>query len=328
MKSVYLFESQNMKLFLSILTLFIVYGCTKPQTNTPPIPKAEKVVIDSLDNEYGYYCAIKPLDQVKSVLLLLPGFGQKAEDVFLDTKFHEFAIKKKIMVVSFAGRMRLTADSIVQGKLNLVLTHIIESTGVQKNKFVLGGFSAGGVIALRYTELCHQYPEKFPIEAQGVFMVDSPIDLFYLWKMKEEHLKNNYSQIAVDEAKWINKFLHEHYAATPSEAPETYVELSPFSIDKKYGTNEESLSNVAVRAYHDIDIMWRLSNRNQPPRFSNFITNAELINRLLLMGNEKAEFIQTYQTGYRRDGQRHPHSWSIVDQEECIDWMEKLVASP
>ena len=25
--------------------------------------------------------------------------------------------------------------------------------------------------------------------------------------------------------------------------------------------------------------------------------------------------------GYRANGQRHPHSWSIVDVEDLIDWM-------
>lgn len=45
----------------------------------------------------------------------------------------------------------------------------------------------------------------------------------------------------------------------------------------------------------------------------------------MLMGNQEAEFIQTFQTGYRRNGQRHPHSWSIIDAEECVDWMKTLI---
>jgi len=106
---------------------------------------------------------------------------------------------------------------------------------------------------------------------------------------------------------------------------EIFKALSPFSIDKSLGENERFLKEVAVRAYHDIDVSWRLIHRNQTARFDNYIATSELINRLMLLGNEQAEFIQTYQTGYRRNGDRHPHSWSIIDAEECVEWMKGLL---
>jgi hypothetical protein len=80
-----------------------------------------------------------------------------------------------------------------------------------------------------------------------------------------------------------------------------------------------------VRTYHDVDISWRIINRNQTVHGSNYEVTAELINRLVLMGNSRAEFIQTFQTGYRSNGQRHPHSWSIVNEVELIQWMNKLI---
>jgi hypothetical protein len=49
-----------------------------------------------------------------------------------------------------------------------------------------------------------------------------------------------------------------------------------------------------------------------------------LISRLMLMGNNKAEFMTAKQPGVRSDGTRHPHSWSIVDEVECIQWILKL----
>ena len=96
-------------------------------------------------------------------------------------------------------------------------------------------------------------------------------------------------------------------------------------MDKKYGENEKFLKNTAVRVYHDVDIAWRLINRNQTVRESNYLVTSELINRLLLMGNKKAEFMQSYQTGYRSDGRRHPHSWSIVDEVGFTMWMKELI---
>ena len=96
-------------------------------------------------------------------------------------------------------------------------------------------------------------------------------------------------------------------------------------MDKNYGDNEKHLQSTAVRAYHDVDIPWRLQNRFQSVAESNYLVTSELIKRLILMGNQKAEFIQSYQTGYRSNGQRHPHSWSIVDEEECVRWVKSLL---
>ena len=156
-------------------------------------------------------------------------------------------------------------------------------------------------------------------------MADSPVDLYHSWKLQEENIKNNYSEISVNEANWLERYYRKFYGATPSENPDKYVDLSPFSINEDYGNNEQYLKDVAVRAYHDIDIEWRLINRNQTAKFDNYVATSELINRLMIMGNAKAEFIQSFKTGYRRNGQRHPHSWSIVEEKECIDWIKEIL---
>lgn len=312
-----------MRLQLIILGICTWVACDSPIT--PETLKIEKVVIDSIDSDYGYYLAVKPKGEIQKVLVLLPGFGQKAEDVFLDTEFHKHALEKNILTIAFAGRTRLTADSTMRFKLNDVFHDVMANASVDKDKFVLGGFSAGGTIALRYTELCHQYPDIYPIKPKGVFMVDSPIDLYHSWQLQVENLKNNHSEISVNEARWVKQYYEEYYGATPSEDPESFMDLSPFSIDTIYGSHEQYLGQVAVRAYHDIDVAWRLENRNQTPQYDNYVATATLINRLMLSGNSKAEFIQSYQTGYRRNGNRHPHSWSIVDEEECMDWVDKML---
>jgi hypothetical protein len=38
-------------------------------------------------------------------------------------------------------------------------------------------------------------------------------------------------------------------------------------------------------------------------------------------GDKNIELIQTKNRSYRSKGQRHPHSWSIVDEEELIRWI-------
>lgn len=311
--------------YLCLLSILIVVNSCLSAQQQDAI-EVERIVIDSSDNYFGYYLAVKPkAAPIKGLLVLLPGLGQKSEDIFLDTKLHEIAYKHDIMTIGFAGRMRITADHIIRERLSAVLEDVLKTTTVDKNNVFFGGFSAGGVVALRYAELCYQYPDDFSVLPKAVFMADSPVDLFHSWNLKLEDMKNNHSEISVNEGKWMERAYRQLYGATPSENPETFKDLSPFSIDPMNGTNEIYLKEVAVRAYHDIDVAWRIVNRNQTARFDNYIATSELINRLLLLGNEKAEFIQTYQTGYRRNGERHPHSWSIIDAEECIKWINQMM---
>ncbi|HRC32087.1 MAG TPA: hypothetical protein PK736_01445 [Bacteroidia bacterium] len=39
--------------------------------------------------------------------------------------------------------------------------------------------------------------------------------------------------------------------------------------------------------------------------------------------NTNAEMIVTYDKGVRIDGTKHPHSWSIMDSQDCLDWILK-----
>ncbi|MEO6903887.1 MAG: hypothetical protein ABI315_12175 [Bacteroidia bacterium] len=50
-----------------------------------------------------------------------------------------------------------------------------------------------------------------------------------------------------------------------------------------------------------------------------------MINELVLLGNKNAELILTENKGYRRPNpSKQPHSWSIIDDEELIQWLQSL----
>ncbi len=227
------------------------------------------------------------------------------------------------MTIVWAEGNKLYADSIVQIKLTTVLKDVIKKYRVNKDNFVLGGYSAGGMVALRYAELCNEIITKFPIQPKGVFTVDSPIDVFTIWNDLETSAKNKYSPIAREEAERAMKLITADHGV-PKEHTLFYSKVTAFSMDKKIGENEKWLKNIAVRTYHEVDVAWRLINRNQTVSESNYLVTSELINRLLLLGNTKAEFIQSDRKGYRSNGARHPHSWSIIDEVECIQWIKGL----
>ncbi len=143
-----------------------------------------------------------------------------------------------------------------------VISDVITRYNVQRNRFVLGGYSAGGMIALRYVELCNEFPKKFPIQPSGVFTVDSPIDIFTIYEQLEESVRNNYSEIAVEEAARAIKHIKNDHGI-PKENISVYAKFTAFSMNKNYSQNEKYLIKTPVRTYHDVDIAWRIKNRNQ-----------------------------------------------------------------
>ena len=42
---------------------------------------------------------------------------------------------------------------------------------------------------------------------------------------------------------------------------------------------------------------------------------------LLNLGYKNIEYIETKNKGYRANGDRAPHSWSIVDEKEIVKWI-------
>lgn len=303
------------------VTLFLLVPLTIAWTQN-----LEHIVVNPKDPFSGEYYYVKPAtDSIAGILVLLAGYGQRADATPPETKIHHEAAKKHWLTVFYAAGNKLYADSITQTNLTVVIEDIQQRFLAGTKPFVLGGFSAGGMIALRYAELCNQFPDRFPIQAKAVFMVDSPIDVFTLYELLEEIVSDNYSDLAVAEAESAMQQMKREYGV-PREQVQIYRSLSAFCMDAENCDHEKFLVNTAVRAYHDVDIAWRIIHRHQTVHNSNYEVTAELINRLRWMGNAQAEFIQSFQKGYRANGQRHPHSWSIVDEKELVQWLQKLIA--
>ena len=55
----------------------------------------------------------------------------------------------------------------------------------------------------------------------------------------------------------------------------------------------------------------------------NITDGAAMINWLRSMGNKRAELIVALGTGYKHNV-RAPHSWSIIDGKELVQWMNSI----
>lgn len=100
--------------------------------------------------------------------------------------------------------------------------------------------------------------------------------------------------------------------------------MSPFA---KGGGQAALLREVAVRLYTEPDVDWWMANRQVDYYSMNALDAAALITQLQLMGHKDAELITTHGRGFRPGGARHPHSWSIVDEEELAGWIRDRVGT-
>jgi hypothetical protein len=82
---------------------------------------------------------------------------------------------------------------------------------------------------------------------------------------------------------------------------------------------------AALRLYFDTDIEWQLSER-QSGYYDTYLPDAaEMVARLMLEGNNRAEFVSSKEPGMRSNGMRRPGAYNIVDEVDCLQWILKTL---
>jgi hypothetical protein len=282
----------------------------------------ERISFDATDNTEGYYLSIQPKSkQIKGVLVLLTSFTAP-EDLLPETKLHNVAFNNDLLTVYAPMKQKLYADSFAVKRINTILSDIIERFHADTSRFAIAGYDESGNIALRYTELAYQFPSQFPVLPKAVFGIDTPVDLFGLWHWSERQIKKNYWPGAVGDAQYyIEHMTKENGTIYNNER--RYRELTPFYSQSDSTGNELYLRNVPIRLYYDTDVKWQLQNRRNSLYDTKMPDGSELIKRLLLLGNNHAEFMAALEPGMRSNGMRHPNALSIVDEVECIEWIKR-----
>lgn len=305
-----------MKTQLSRIFVIVIALAAVQQLN------AQKTVekwFNRADTTYGFYLVNEPASKdIKGAIVLLDGYGGNAS--FLnDMTIDEEAIKNNMLVVAIPTGKRIYADGAILDILNIALREVQSSYAIPKNKFVIGGFSAGGVIALRYAELCNEKPNNFPIQPAAVFSVDAPVDIEGLYRRAKDDLQTNPNSGWGEERNMIID-VFEKALGKPEASKDKWTNANIFNVRNKEAGNEKFLYNIPFRTYHEIDVKWYLDNKQRSIYGTNMLDASELVKRLMLNGNKKAEFVQSPIKGVRANGERNPHSWNVVDAAELIQW--------
>jgi hypothetical protein len=284
---------------------------------------AEKIWFDKKDSVYGYYVTIPPsTPRIQAALVLLDGYSSNADGFFPDTKIQNVAYANEILTVCIPTGPRLYPDKPMLELMNRILSEVANKYQLRKDQFAIGGMSSGGTIAVRYAELCHEKPEQYPILPKAVFDIDSPLDLMALFKSSQRELKRDFKGWWLGESQMIVDRFNNELGPVDGDLKK-YSEASPFLGETPGAGNEQWLKETAIRSYHDVDVNWFIQNRRRSLYETNLLQASAFINQLVLEGNDKAEFVSSKIQGRRPNGQRHPHSWNIVDEIDLIQWIKE-----
>jgi hypothetical protein len=270
-----------------------------------------------------FYSILVPDKKIIGVLVLLPGTWERMEHVLSSNKeLCQLAFTNGIAVIVPSVNQRLTLNTAVLDFLNAAFSDAITRYKLPADKFVLGGFSMGGLFSIRYTEFAIENNATTAVVPKAVYSVDGPTDLANHYKEFQRAAARNPN---AQEPKYALDELKKYTGGSPEEVPEKYIYYSTFSKSATDGGNAKLLKNIPVRIYNDVDVNWWLTNRGADLYSMNALDQSAMINVLHRLGNKQAEFINAFGKGYRLEGNRHPHSWSIVDAAECISWIKKCI---
>lgn len=307
------------RLFLLLLTfLFFAYNGNAQQVANP---KTEKVFLDQTDTTKNYYTILYPQKVPWSgYLFLIPGFGETAENVVLQTDLPQKLAQNGILTIipTFQdGVLSFGVDSASQQTLNRIIKEVTTKHKDGGKKLYVGGFSIGGSCAIKYAE-------NAAIKPTAVFAIDPPLDFERFYNSAKRDIRLSEDTEANPENVYMIERLEKETGGSPTTNRAEYYDISPYSFSDTTQTAIKKLIKIPLRIYTEPDINWWLKERAADFTSMNAAEGSAMINELNRLGNQTAELITTQNKGYRKpDNRKHPHSWSIVDNDELIKWLLK-----
>lgn len=263
---------------------------------------------------------MKIANNQKAVLILFPCFPCGIENTKTEAKFLNDIDKEGITTLLLNYNQKLFLTECEKADYYNVINATLDHNKVKKENIFIGGFSSGGNIAVLLAN--YLLKNKETIHPNGIFVIDSPLDLEKLYSGAKSDIKKNADRDAIDEGHFLVDML-EQEIGKPEVNIEKYKMLSPYIISSNSTTNLEYLKNIKVRFYCEPDLEWQLKNKNRKYEDLNAYTLEKTYHSLVHLGSKKAEFIKTKNRGIRANGKKHPHSWNIVARESLIKWLKE-----
>jgi hypothetical protein len=265
----------------------------------------------NIDNEI--YELIVPKKH-KELLILFPGFGGTNESIKTECNIVQKALIENISILILKKNRNFILKKNELKKLAKIVVELIHKNNINDSKVFIGGFSAGGNLGLQLGKYLTK-KENYKNNLKGIFVIDSPIDLQQLYLKYEKKLVE-------EESGSIEYFFNilEKQIGNPKKDFEKYKEYSPYLSTIAYTENVE-FENTELIFYTEPALKYRKKNFKQNFEDSNGYQIKKL-SELLIKKGYKSKYIETENKGYRKNGMRNPHSWSIMNENEIIEWIK------
>ncbi|MGJ8551046.1 hypothetical protein [Winogradskyella wichelsiae] len=301
-----------MKKFLGFIIIVMLTSCrnsAKKQITTET--KFEEII-------HTNYELNKVSKNAKGVLILFGGFPENAQDIKREFKILKDAKNNAISVLfmNYSGKLWLNQDEKIQ--LSKQLENIFKTNKLPTDNIFIGGFSSGGNIALLISNFIAGYNPS--IKPKGVFIVDAPLDLIGLYNTAQKNIERDFSNYTREESLWILETLSNAFG-NPKDSISNYETYAVFTSETKNIDNLSHLKHTKIRLYTEPDTLWWQKTTMAEYKELNAYAIKSLSETLKSSHFKAIQYIPTKNKGYRSNGERHPHSWSIVDTKDLINWM-------
>ena len=301
-----------------ILAFIGLVSCKQNKQEKKQITSEKLEFTKIIKENYELY---KPNKEVRAVLILFGGYTENAEDIKREFKILDIARKNNIAVLLSNFNRKLWFEEYEKHLLAKSLQNIIVENQLPTENIYIGGFSSGGIVSLIISNFIVGM-KQFYIDPKGVFVVDSPIDLVALYKSSEKNIKRNFSEPSIQESNWLLEALGSNFG-NPKDGIAKYEDKAVFTYSTDNTSNLKKLKKTKIRLYTEPDTLWWKKNRMADYEQMNAFYIERLSKSLIGKGYESVEYIPTINKGYRANGDRHPHSWAIVDKNDLINWILK-----
>ncbi len=297
---------------LLFLTLILLIGCKNESKKPTDETKEIKTVVN---DDYELVKA----NNSKALLIIFPGGGSTSKETKRDFKIIDKATEKGINVLLMNFGRKLWIENIDSQQLSELILNAVEENNLSTKNVFIGGMSIGGTVALTLSDYLHK--NNSALKPKGVFVVDSPIDLFALYKSSQKDiLRKDFSEERLEEPKWIINYFEEEFGGKDSLLT-NIQKVSPLTITTENVNSIKNLKNQKLRFYTEPDTLWWKENRQTDFESTNAFTLQKTKELLIDKNWDNVELIQTKNKGFQNDGESNPHSWSIVDIDDLINWI-------
>jgi dienelactone hydrolase len=297
-----------LKLKLTVLVYFILTNLFGQ--------KIEKVFLDQSDSTRNHYIIIYPENiPLSGYIFIIPGFGQTVEMALEQTDLPIKTAENGLLTIIPTlqdGVLSFGVDNSSQQSLNNMIRDVKNKHKLSDLPFFIGGFSIGGSCVIKYAQNATMKPA-------AVFGVDPPLDFERFYNSSKRDIRLSVDKEPSQENVYMVERIEKEFNGTPQKALSNFYEISPYSFTDHTQAAVKKFGNIPLRIYSEPDVDWWLKERNFDFTSINGPECSAMINELNRLGNNNAELIVTENKGYRKPyNVRHPHSWSIVDNDELI----------